>query len=121
MSLTTITRAEIKSRILDWQKGALTARQIREWANKVCVPGDNIYDDEEGDESIACEVLFLLDVLDMNLSTVEDAPLYLRLLETPKGGFEAAMKDFDKKFAARDLKARKHRLQGDPLYSAYTK
>lgn len=114
-----ITRDDIKHKLLDWQKGALTTRQIYEWANGICGDDSVEFADQEGDDSIANEVIFLLDVLDMNLSTVDDAPLYLQLLATPKGAFTEGLKTFEKKFAARDLKSRKQKLKSDPLYVGF--
>lgn len=115
-----ITRDDIRSKLLDWQEGVLTARQIHDWANRLCADESCEFDDQEGDESVASETLFLLDVLDMNLSTAEDVPLYLRLLSTPPGSFSAGLKDFEKKFGQRDIGRRKKLLKSDPLYSGFT-
>ncbi len=114
-----ITRDDIKHKLLDWQKGVLTAREIYDWANQLCADDANTFDDQEGDESAAEEVLFLLEVLDMNLSTAEDVPLYLQLLTTPQSSLSAGLKDFEKKFKARDLARRKQKLKSDPLYFAF--
>lgn len=114
-----ITREDIQNKLLDWQKGVVSAKQVYDWANALCEDDAVEFADQEGEDSISSEALFFLEMLDMNLSTSEDVPIYLRLLATPKGAFAAGMSEFDKKFKARVLDRRRHQLKSDPLYAKF--
>jgi hypothetical protein len=116
-----VTRAELAEMLYRWQAGALSNRQVHDWAEELFGPAD--YDDWEGegmeDGSVACAVLGELDQLDMNLLTVDDVPALLGFLATPPGEFRQGLADWEAEVAKRNIPARQRALRDDPVYAPF--
>jgi hypothetical protein len=94
-----VTRAELVSVLREWQAGRLSATEVHEWAEARYLPGRFETDDDEDAGSAAVEVLARLDMLDINLITVDDIPHYLELLSSPPGTLPEALERFEAKQA----------------------
>jgi hypothetical protein len=112
-----VTRAELITLLEEWQAGRLSATEVQEWAEQRYVPGDFEVDDNEDSGSAAAEVLAQLDMLDINLITVDDIPHYLELLHSPHGTLPEALERFDAKQAVIDFKARQDALATTEPYA----
>lgn len=113
----TVTRAELIALLKEWQVGRVSAREVQEWAEARYLPGDFKVDDDDDSGSAAVEVLARLDMLDINLITVDDIPHYLELLHAPTGAFVEALKRFEAKQAAIDFRARQDALSATEPYA----
>jgi hypothetical protein len=115
----TVTRAELITLLKEWQDGRISATEVHEWAEARYRPGDFEVDDGEDDASgsAAVEVLARLDMLDINLITVEDIPHYLELLHSPKGCLAESLEKFEAKQAAIDFRARENALATTEPYA----
>ena len=116
-----ICRKDLKEKLLQWQKGQMTAHELHEWAE-----GNYLNDDvecEDWDEieehSVTNEVLAELDMMDMNLMTTEDVPAYLDFLETPPASFEEGYKKLQQYLKQNDMKKRAAALSADPFYARF--
>lgn len=114
-----ITRGEIIRMLQSWQAGELATQELWDWASHRFQSGAADYDDWDGDDSVAREVLGALDSLDMHLMLAEDVPLYLAFLYTPIGAYEEAHGAWRAGLAALDLASRKQLLRNDPIYALY--
>ena len=112
-----VTRAELITLLKEWQAGHVSATEVHEWAEERFIPGDFEVDDDDDSGSAAVEVLARLDMLDINLITVEDIPDYLELLHSPKGALAEALKRFEAKRAAIDFPARQAALAATEPYA----
>ena len=110
----TLFRTDVASILLQWKAGMLTNAQVHDWAtDRYAVAA---WDPEDGAVN---EVLASLDMMDMNLVTVEDvAALLAALGEKTAEGTAQAMDAYRDTV---DLVARKHSLVDDPLYSRFCK
>jgi hypothetical protein len=117
----TVTRDEIIEVLRKWQGGSLSAKDVHAWANDLCFPGYVEFDDWEREEeySVAREVLSALSMLDINLMTVEDVPIYLDFLGTAHGAFAEGYRRYEGALEHIDYQARRQALCNDPLYSRY--
>lgn len=115
------TRKELVDILNKWMAGTLTANEVHKWADDRYP--DVEFDDYEGEEdsSVANEVMGHLDMLNMNLMTAEDIPIYLRFLQTPIGMFDQGYRQFEKETSGIDMLARSRQLKGDPLYERFCK
>ena len=108
----TLFRADVASILSQWKTGLLTNAQVHDWAtDRFAV---DAWDSEDGAVN---EGLGRLDMMDMNLVTVEDVPVLLAALG--KESAEGAAQAIDAYQDAVDLAARKRRLADDPLYSRF--
>ena len=82
-----VTRAELILLLKEWQADRLSAAEVHEWAEQRYLPADFEVDDDDASGSAAAEVLARLDMLDINLITVEDIPRLLGTLELADSGF----------------------------------
>jgi hypothetical protein len=117
----TVNREEIADVLRKWQSGSLSAKDVRDWANDLYSPGGVRFDDWEGekDNSVAGEVLSALSMLDMNLITAEDIPIYLEFLGTARGAFAEGFGHYEDALTGIDYHARRQELCNDPLYARY--
>jgi len=110
----TLSRTDVTSILSLWKVGSMTAVQVHDWAtDRFAVAA---WDPEDGAVN---EVLARLDMMDMNLVTVEDAEALLTALDTKTA--EAAAQLLDTHDATVDLAARKLRLGHEPFYSQFCK
>jgi len=118
-----MSRSDIADVLRQWQAGLLTAEQVHAWAEELYFPGSLDFDDYEGDEenSVANEVMSCLDMLNMKLIVVEDVPIYLEFLETPKGQFVDGYRKFENALSLIDYQERCRRLAQNPLYALFCK
>ncbi len=105
-----VTREELQNILLDWQAGALEPRQVLEWA-------EERYDLEQLKDETVIEILTCLDSLHVNLTTVEDVPVFLQMLRLPlerKGEALAMLETYSDSidFEERKTKYRDHSLYG---------
>src|SRR5688572_10348010 len=106
-----VSRGEIVDVLQRWQAGILTAEHVHAWANEAYVPGAMEFDDyEDDDNSVALEVLASLDMLDLNFTVVDDVPIYLEFLGTPKGRFAEGYRQFQQAMAAINVEERQAQL-----------
>ncbi len=116
-----MTRGEIAEVLRRWQAGQLTAEQVHTWADDLYFPGHLEFDDREGEDegSVANEVLSSLSMLDMNLVTAADVPIYLEFLSTPPGQFADGYRRFVEAMDRIDREERRRSLSQTPPYTPY--
>lgn len=114
-----VTRGELIRMLQSWQAGELMTQQLWDWASHRFQAGRADYDDWDGEDSVAREVLAMLDSLDLHLMLAEDVPLHLAFLHTPIGAFEESRRNWQKALAGLDYEARKMALRNDPIYAMY--
>lgn len=107
-------RTDLRNILLQWQSGALEPKEVLEWA-------EDRYESEDlqsGDEA-ALSILTLLDSLHVNLITVEDVPVFLRMLELPPEKEDEALQLLERHSESFDLDARKKKYRNHPLYGLF--
>jgi hypothetical protein len=109
-----ITRNELRQVLLDWQAGNLQSSDLHDWATdrhavSTCEPEDDIVN----------EILGEIDMLDMNLTTTEDATVLLQMLELPAERIDEAIGLWEGYRKTIDYETRKRQCKTDPLYSPY--
>jgi hypothetical protein len=110
-------RAEISEVLRLWERGGLSATEVHLWAEEQYGPGVEFEDREGADAySVSLEVVARLDMLDQNLITPEDVPMYLEFLGTPLGEFQAGMERFEQALARIDYVGRRRTLRDMPPY-----
>jgi hypothetical protein len=114
-----VTRGELIRMLQGWQAGELMTQQLWDWASHRFQAGQVDYDDWDGDDSVAREVLTMLDSLDLHLILADDVPLHLTFLKTPIGAFDESRDAWQKALANLDYAARKLALRNDPIYALY--
>lgn len=102
-----------------WQSAAVSTQQVWDWASHRFQAGHADYDDRDGSESVAHEMLSMLDSLDMHFMLVEDVPLHLAFLQTPLGAFEEGYSRWRHALAGIDIGSRKQMLRNDPVYALH--
>jgi len=107
-----VTRIDLRDVLTRWQSRRLTHRQVYDWANERSGPGD-----WECEDDVVAQVLIHLDVLDVNLTTPEDVPAFLAMLDA-KTDADAMqiLEDHSKTF---DLEARIGKWKDDPFYAPF--
>jgi hypothetical protein len=109
-----VTRQELETLLRRWQVGELTPRQVFDWAN------DRFATDHwDPEDQITNEVLAQLDTLDMNLTTAEDIPHFLRLLALPHDQIDLAVALQQTYSKSIDIRARQSALANDSLYAPF--
>jgi hypothetical protein len=107
-----VTRQEIIELLNSWRAGKLDAQYVYDWANqRYATEHWNAEDD------IVNEVLSELDILDINLITTDDIPVFMEVLALPPGQVDDAtvrLKDHASTF---NLEARKQQCRKDPFYA----
>lgn len=114
-----VTRGELIRMLQSWQAGELATQQLWDWASHRFQAGRADFDDWDGEESVAREVLTMFDSLDLHLVLVEDVPLHLAFLQTPIGAFGEGRSAWHAALAALDYAARRRNLREDPIYALY--
>lgn len=112
-----IGRGDIIATLKAWQRGRVDAEQVWAWAETIFDPGETEYYDWEGDWSVACEVLYELVTLPMNLVLPDDIPLHLEFLATPPGKFHWGHRRWRAALDQIDWRARQRDLRDQPPYS----
>lgn len=107
-----VSRAEVASALSKWQTGALSNDQIHAWANERFA-----VDAWDAEDCAVNEVLAQLDMMDMNLVTVEDVSALLSALEETSA--EGAARIFATYSNTIDLASCKLRLKNEPFYSRF--
>lgn len=100
----TVTAAEIDAKLNEWQSGS-----VHEWA----VARYATHKWEPESDSVN-EVLAALDMLDANLTTIEDLAALKKALRS-----ESATDILDAHFQTVDFAMRKRQLAADPLYARF--
>jgi hypothetical protein len=119
-----LTREEVAKMLRDWAEGRVTAREVHNWAEELFPGSEDVeYEDwdENDDNSVISAVLGELDMLDMNLRTAEDVPIYLDFLATPPGGYAAGAAEYYRRLDAIDLESRRKLLWDDLLYIRFAR
>jgi hypothetical protein len=97
-----------------WQEGRMAPGEVHSWAEeRYAAPAF------EPEDEVANEILGCLDMLDINLTTVEDVPVLLEALDVSAGNVTAAQTLLSLHAEAIDVKARRRSLAGDPLYAPF--
>jgi hypothetical protein len=104
-----ITREKLRSVLVDWQTGVLQPLEVLEWAE------EEIELEFPSDE-ITQAILSRLDILHVNLVTVEDVPAFLQALDLPVERSGEALLILKRYEESVDWEARKQRYQSHPPY-----
>src|SRR5579883_2712628 len=102
----------------DWAEGRVAEYQVHLWAQELYPSREGCeYEDwDENDESVLRDVLGDLDMLDMNLRSAEDVPIYLDFLATPRDQYAAGHAEYRRRLEAIDLDRRREQLKDVPYY-----
>jgi len=106
-----VTRKELIELLNSWQVGKLNAQFVYDWANER-------YSTEhwEAEDDIVKEVLSELDILDINLITTDDIPVFLEVLALPPNQVDEATGRLKAHASTFNLEARKQQCRKDPFY-----
>jgi hypothetical protein len=107
-----VTRQEIIELLNSWQAGKLDAQFVYDWANER-------YSTEHwsAEDDIVNEVLSELDILDINLTTTDDIPVFLEVLALPPEKVSEATGRLKAHASTFNLEARKQQCRGNPFYA----
>ena len=114
MASTKITREQVRSTIEAWQRSEMTAAQVHAWAEDRYAASAF-----EPEDDVVNEVLARLDMLDLNLTIVDDAPALLRPLTYKASEVEKAVAEMERYFETIDLRNRMKTCANDPLYAPF--
>ncbi len=116
-----IGREDLIQVLQHWRDGVLTAKQVHEWA-EARAGSVEVGDWEDGESnSVTNEVLFALDMLDINLMLQEDIPSYLKFLRTPIGHFSEGYRKWQDALDQIDYPSRQEFLRTTPFYARFCK
>lgn len=116
-----ITRSDIITILKDWENNKTSAKEVLNWASKRYFPGETDFDDWEGEDSAANEVLCELDSLDMNLVLPADISIHIEFLQTPKGKFEQGLQRWKENINQINFKKRCQELRDHEIYGPFCK
>jgi hypothetical protein len=116
-----VTRLDIIQILKSWENNATTAKEVWDWASERYFPGETEFDDWEGGNSAANEVLCELDSLDMNLVLPEDIPIHIEFLKIPVGKIDEGYRKWRGKIEQIDFKRRCKNLKGHEIYGPFCK
>jgi hypothetical protein len=108
----------LRSLLMRWQSGELNERQVHEEAERIWMRGSpwrELPDDHP--QSIVAEVARLLDSLNSEWVTAEDAPAILLFLDTSTGNETRAWSSWRTYWNHVDFSSRKCRLESNPYYA----
>jgi len=107
-----VTRQELVVLLNSWLVGKLNAQSVYDWANER-------YSTEHwrAEDDIVNEVLAELDILDINLITIDDIPVFLEVLALPHDQLDEATCRLKAHASSFDLGARKQQCRKDPFYA----
>jgi len=103
-----LTREKLRSVLVDWQTGVLQPLEVLEWAEEVEL--------ELPSDEITRAILSRLDILHLNLVTVEDVPAFLQALDLPVEKSGEALLILKRYEESVDWEARKERYRNHPPY-----
>ncbi|HLM61482.1 MAG TPA: hypothetical protein VK308_11820 [Pyrinomonadaceae bacterium] len=98
--------------LLEWQSGALEPKDVLEWA-------EERYDLEELKDETVIEILTCLDSLHVNLTTVEDVPVFLQMLDLPFESHKEALALLERHDDSINLDERKEKYRTHPFYGVF--
>ncbi len=107
-----VTREELRNVLLEWQSGVLEPKDVLEWA-------EERYDLEELKDETVIEILTCLDSMHVNLTTVEDVPVFLQMLDLPFERHEEALALLERHNDNFNLEERKEKYSTHPLYGFF--
>ena len=97
-----LNREAILEKLISLQRGTISTADIHQWA-EFTYPAE--HEDWEignnGEHSVSNEVMAQLDMLDMNMVSVGDAPAFIEFLRTPLGSFDAGYSKLESYLSAR--------------------
>jgi hypothetical protein len=104
-----ITKIDLENILTEWASGKVDATHVHSWAeNRYAV------DEYETESGSANEVLARLDMMDMNLTTVDDIPVLILALKS-----ENFLSILDNHTNEISIEERKIELRNIPLYKKY--
>ncbi|MBV9209054.1 MAG: hypothetical protein JOZ52_00410 [Acidobacteria bacterium] len=107
-----VTRDELRNVLLKWQAGDLEPSEVLEWA-------EDRYDLERLSDETVIEILTCLDSLHVNLTTVEDVPVFLQMLDLPPERHKEALALLERHNGSINLEERKEKYSTHPLYGFF--
>ena len=107
---TTISRADVREVLGQWQRRELSHARLHEWA--VARYAVSAF---ECDDEVTSEVLAALDKLDVNVTTEADIPYLLEALDAVSG-LEASSILVSMPY---DREERRQRFSNDPVYGPF--
>ena len=107
--MSTITAFEIEKILKSCIQGEIQESDVHQWAE-----ARYAVDEYETESEAVNEVLALLDMLDMNLTTKEDFPAFIKALTSPD--YLNVISEHD---AGVDIDKRKEQLKDNPLYAKF--
>lgn len=111
MSVHVIRRDEIIQILKKWLCGELAAREVHDWAtDRYAVSG------YEAEDEIVTEVLSALDILDINLTTVQDVPMLLEAVSLPVDRYDEVSNLLHHQWESISLDERRRICRNDPFY-----
>ena len=121
--MSTLTRPEILDKLNKWAIGEISPVDIHNWAVDLVNGGETEFADWEGDGrfSVAKEAIAELDMLDINLVTNDDVPIFIEFLTTPADQFEAGYIKFIGSLQQINRAARKKTLKKVEPYKIHCK
>ena len=116
-----VSRSQLLDKLNQWAAGELSPVEVHDWAAGLHVPGRGDFEDWEGNGrfSGSKETIEELYMLDMNLVTSDDVPVFAAFLNTPEGEFEKGYITFISELQKIDRKAREKTLKDTEPYVRY--
>ena len=111
MSVHIIRRDEVIQILQKWLGGELSAKAVHDWA-----VDRHAVSSFEAEDEVVNEVLSALDMLDINLTTVQDVPALLEAVSLPVDHYDEVSKVLDHQWQSIPLDERRHICRNDPLY-----
>jgi hypothetical protein len=118
-----VTREEIRQKLREWHSGIISTDAIQTWASERWMSDHHTYEDWEydGEASASNDVLAAIDMLDINLTTKEDAEIFIEFLETPLGEYPRGHSKMKERIRLIDFDDRKRSLRTVAPYSSFLK
>lgn len=109
-----ISREDIIKVLVAWQTGAIGPTEVHEWAEERYASSNF-----EPEDDVTSEVLSNLDCLDINLTTLEDVPTFLQMLQLPQAQSDEAFRLLREHGDSVDINERMRRYANDPFYGRF--
>ena len=107
-----VRREELRSVLARWQHGELSHSQVYDWSNEHFG-----LEQMDGGDSVVNEILAHLDIMDVNLTTPDDVPIFLAMLDADS---EADATELLRRHGdALDLDVRITKWRTDPFYAPW--
>lgn len=119
----TISRSEILAKLAEWSSSRISPVEMHKWAVDLHTCDDLDFQDWEDNRrfSVSKEALAELEMLDINLVTRDDTPVFVAFLETPSGQFEKGYIPFISALQQIDRNKRKKLLKKIEPYARHCK